>query len=122
MTKSEVEKIREFWIQEDDNQLLEVLRYKPFSSDYVRYKTFHVIEYSAYKQLMKEIESLQAKLKVACDALEYYSDEENHNNDFQFDLSDVPYITNEGEHDCYLVGGKRAREALAEIRKKGDNG
>lgn len=144
MTKSELENIREFWIQEDDNQLLEVLRYKPFSSDYVRYKTFHVIEYSAYKQLMKEIESLKlnafnelvracklqdevnmlkTKLKVAEDALEFYAGTKdgkwvdhvcdsysglNYAFDWNGDTQDEPHEV--------------AVKALAEIRKKDDNG
>lgn len=98
MTKAELEKIREFWIQEDDNQLLEVLRYKPFSSDYVRYKTFHVIEYSAYSQLQKKFEE-------AVEVIKFYSNGGNLNRDIWFDEK-LGYFT-----------GKRAREFLRSLDK-----
>lgn len=63
MKIEEAKKLREFWILEDDNYFLEVLRCEPSLSERAAYRTFHVIEYSAYDQLQKEIEDLRRQIK-----------------------------------------------------------
>lgn len=52
---------REFWIEEDDNGLLEVCRYKPPGI----YRTFHVIDINAYQSLQEKYDKLQQRLSEA---------------------------------------------------------
>lgn len=86
MTESLSKKPREFWINK--KSLLNGGLYYKSSSDYtdtVQIQTalfaenyqqntdsIHVIEYSAYSQLLTEVESLKAKLDKAKAGLEHY--------------------------------------------------
>lgn len=65
--------------------------------------------------LIEENKRLKTQLAMCKEVLEFYADADNHNDQFPDDRSDVPYINIRNELDCYMAGGKRARETLAKL-------
>lgn len=141
MTTDSGKKIRDFWIYERFNET-KVLTKSPYNypSNWFQppvYNFIHVrevtpchncdrLEDQLYHESRKapeieyklghEIEVLQAKLDKACVALEYYRGSDDDETGWQEPDNFVPYWTLWDNGDC--VNGKRAREALQDIRKK----
>lgn len=88
-----MDKPKEFWIYPDEDNHGRIENRPLFMSG-----EMHVIEYSAYEQL-------QSKFNEAVEVIKFYSNGGNLNRDIWFDEK-LGYFT-----------GKRAREALAELRK-----
>ena len=119
----QIEKQREFWIYQDDNELLDVCRYKIENSGE---QEFHVIEYTALTEAQARIKKLEKALEVMRSAVEFYASadvwqhvapekakwsviEDDDLGDGDFDFNEIT--------DDMSVGGKRARQALAEVEE-----
>ena len=84
---------------------------------------------SEIAELLAINKSLQAKLKLATEALEFYADIENWHSltteSIKYHKIDIQDVGNGGFDNGYgtdddNVGGKKAREALKEINKQKD--